>query len=74
MIYFSVFARNNEDSDKMQIAISDEQVLNSLNTMETRRYQTDAAFRSITQIEVDERRKKTERLRAARLELAQANP
>lgn len=55
----------------MQTASTDEQVPNSLNTMEARRYQTDAAFRSITEREVDARRKKTERLRAARMRLSE---
>lgn len=55
----------------MQTASTDEQVPNSLNTMEARRHQTDAAFRSITEREVDARRKKTERLRAARMRLSE---
>lgn len=45
----------------------DDQVLNSLNNLEARRHQTDAAFRSITELEAIARREKTERLRAARM-------
>lgn len=39
--------------------------------MEARRHQTDTAFRSITELEVDARRKKTERLRAERMRLSE---
>jgi hypothetical protein len=54
------------------IASTEEQVLSSLNTFEARRHQTDAAFRSITELEVEARRKKTERLRAERMQLSQS--
>jgi hypothetical protein len=54
------------------VANTDDQVLHSLNTMESRRHQTDAAFRSITELEVEARRKKTERLRAERIQLSQS--
>ena len=55
----------------MQTAVNtDEQVLNSLNNIEARRHQTDAAFRSITALEANARRQKTERLRAARMQSA----
>jgi hypothetical protein len=47
---------------------SDDQVLASLNAIEARRFNTDAAFRSINELEVAARREKTERLRAARLQ------
>ncbi|RYE56312.1 MAG: hypothetical protein EOP18_04525 [Rhizobiaceae bacterium] len=53
----------------MQTTVNtDEQVLNSLNNIETKRHQTDAAFRSITALEANARRRKTERLRAARMQ------
>lgn len=53
----------------MQIAANnDDQVLNSLNNIEARRHQTDAAFRSITELEAVTRRQKTERLRDARMQ------
>jgi len=52
----------------MQIAANTEdQVLNSLNNIEARRHQTDVAFRSITALEIDARRQKTERLKVARI-------
>jgi hypothetical protein len=54
------------------ITSTEEQVLSSLNTFEARRHQTDAAFRSITELEVEARRKKTERLRAERIQLSQS--
>jgi hypothetical protein len=50
---------------------TDDQVLASLNALEARRFHTDAAFRSINDVEVAARREKTERLRAARM---QASP
>jgi hypothetical protein len=49
----------------------DDQVLASLNSLEARRFHTDAAFRSINDLEVAARRQKTERLKAARM---QASP
>jgi len=45
----------------------EDQVLNSLNNLEVRRHKTDAAFRSITELEAIASREKTERLRAARM-------
>jgi ferritin-like metal-binding protein YciE len=44
----------------------------SLNNIEARRHQTDATFRSITELEAIARRQKTERLKAARFHSASA--
>lgn len=52
---------------------SDEQVLTLLNNLDTRVLPHVAAFRSIADAEVEERRRKTERLRAARIDASQAN-
>jgi hypothetical protein len=55
----------------MQITTTaDDKVLTTLNNLEARRFHTDAAFRSITEIETAARREKTERLRAARRKLS----
>jgi hypothetical protein len=55
-------------SDMQTTVAQDEQVLKSLNNLEMRRFETDLAFRAITTSEVSAREKKTERLRAARMQ------
>ena len=53
----------------MDIATStDDRVFASLNALEARRFHTDAAFRSINDLEIAVRRQKTKRLRAARMQ------
>jgi hypothetical protein len=48
--------------------------LQSLTNIEARRHQTDAAFKAITKVEVAARLKKTERLKAARIQSSTIEP
>lgn len=48
--------------------------LQPLTNMEARRHQTDAAFKAITKVEAAARLKKTERLKAARIQSGTIKP